>query len=105
MTMPVSAIGSMSGSTSVNAAATELQKAQEKLASDLAAKAAEKKLVVQDRDAVARAQQAAEAAKAAQAAQMKQDAQMMPATQSPREQSKPVTASSSALGGSFDMRM
>jgi hypothetical protein len=101
--MSVSAIGSMSGSTSVTDATSELQRAQQKLAADLAAKVAAAKLVAQDRDAVARALQTANAAKAADAAQQAQQQQVLPSGQTPQQQSKPITASSSALGGSFDV--
>jgi hypothetical protein len=101
--MSVSAIGSIPGISSVTDTTTELQRAQQKLAADRAAKAAAARVVADDRDAVARAQQAALAAKAAEAAQQAVDQQVLPATETPQQQSKPITASSSALGGSFDV--
>jgi septal ring factor EnvC (AmiA/AmiB activator) len=103
--MSVSAIGSMSGTNSVNSAATELQKAQQKLASDLAAKAAATKVLAEDRDAVARAQQATQAAQAAEAARRAAEQQALPVARTPQEKSKPVTASAGALGSSFDVRV
>ncbi|MEV6851183.1 hypothetical protein [Actinoplanes sp. NPDC051411] len=101
--MSVSAIGSISGTSSVTDAYTELQKAQQRLAADLAAKADAAKVLAADRDAVARAQQAAQQAQATQAAQRAADQQMLPVAQTPQQQSKPITASASALGGSFDV--
>jgi type IV secretory pathway VirJ component len=101
--MSVSAIGSISGTSSVNDAYTELQKAQQRLAADLAAKADAAKVLAEDRDAVARAQQAAQQAQAAQAAQRAAEQQVLPVAQTPQQQSKPITASASALGGSFDV--
>jgi septal ring factor EnvC (AmiA/AmiB activator) len=110
--MSVSAIGSMSGTSSVTDAYTELQKAQQKLASDLAAKADAAKVLAEDRDAVSRAQQATQAAQAAQAAQQAEAAQaakraaerqVLPVAQTPQQQSKPVTASATTLGASFDV--
>jgi hypothetical protein len=114
--MSVSAIGSISGTSSVTDAYTELQKAQQRLAADLAAKADARKVVAEDRDAVARAQQATQqatqqaqaaqaeqAAQAAQAAQRAAEQQVLPVAQTPQQQSKPITASASALGGSFDV--
>lgn len=101
--MSVSAIGSISGTTSVTDATTELQRAQRKLTADLAARAAAAKVLAEDRDAVARAQQADETAKAAEAAQQMQYQQVLPVGPTPQQQSKPITASSSALGGSFDV--
>src|SRR4051812_24274985 len=101
--MSVSAIGSISGTTSVTDATTELQRAQQKLTSDLAAKAAAAKVLAEDRDAVARAQQAAQAAQAAEAARRAAEQQVLTVAQTPQQQSKPVTASASALGGSFDV--
>ena len=110
--MSVSAIGSISGTSSVTDAYTELQKAQQRLAADLAAKADARKVLAEDRDAVTRAQQATQqaqtaqaeqAAQAAQAAQRAAEQQMLPVAQTPQQQSKPITASASALGGSFDV--
>jgi hypothetical protein len=110
--MSVSAIGSISGTSSVTDAYTELQRAQQKLAADLAAKADARKVVSEDRDAVTRAQQATQqaqaaqaeqAAQAAQAAQRAAEQQVLPVAQTPQQQSKPITASASALGGSFDV--
>jgi hypothetical protein len=101
--MSVSAIGSISASTRVADATTELQRAQQKLTADLAAKAAAAKLVTEDRDAVARAKQAADTAKALAAAQRALAQQVLPVEQTPQQQSKPITASSSALGSSFDV--
>ena len=101
--MSVSAIGSVSRTSSYAEATTELQRAQQKLTADLVAKAAAANVVAQDRDAVARAQQAAQAAKAAEAAQQMANLQVLPTTQTPQQQSKPITASSSALGSSFDV--
>ncbi len=103
--MSVSAIGSMSGNSSYNTAITELHRAQQKLNTDQATKAAAPKVVDQDRDAVARAQEAADTAKAAAAAQQTQTQQMLPAGQTPQQQSKPVTASNSKIGGSFDVKV
>jgi hypothetical protein len=97
--MSVSAIGSISGTTSV----TELQRAQQKLTADLASKVAAAKVVSDDRDAVARAQEASQEAQAAAAAQRALEQQVLPVAQTPQEQSKPITASASALGGSFDV--
>jgi septal ring factor EnvC (AmiA/AmiB activator) len=101
--MSVSAIGSISGTSSVTDAYTQLQKAQQRLAADLAAKADAAKVLTQDRDAVARARQAAEQARATQAAQRATEQQMLPVAQTPQQQSKPITASASALGSSFDV--
>ena len=101
--MSVSAIGSVSGTSSVNDAYTELQKAQQRLAADLAAKVDAAKVLAGDRDAVARAQQAAQQAQATQAAQRAAEQQVLPVAQTPQQQSKPITASASALGGSFDV--
>jgi hypothetical protein len=108
--MSVSAIGSISGTSSVTDAYTELQRAQQKLASDLAAKADAAKILSGDRDAVTRARQTAEQAQAAQTAQRMAEQQVLPVAQTPQQvaqtpqqQSKPVTASASALGGSFDV--
>lgn len=101
--MSVSAIGSISGTSSVTDTYTELQRAQQKLAADLAAKADAAKVLAEDRDAVARAQQASQQAQAAQAAQRAAEQQVLPVAQTPQQQSKPVTASASALGASFDV--
>jgi len=123
--MSVSAIGSISGTSGVTDAYTELQRAQQKLAADLAARTDAAKVLAGDRDAVARARataqqtveraqaaqaarqadasQAAQQAQAAQAAQRAADQQVLPVAQTPQQQSKPVTASASALGGSFDV--
>jgi len=101
--MSVSAIGSISGPGSVTDAYTELQKAQQKLAADLAARADAAKVLAEDRNAVARAQQAAQQAQAAQAAQRTAEQQVLPVPQTPQQQSKPVTASPTALGASFDV--
>jgi hypothetical protein len=101
--MSVSPISSISGPTSVTDANTQLQRAQQRLASDLATKVAAAKVVTQDRDAVARAQEANQEAQAAAAAQRMATQQVLPPAQTPQQQSKPITASSSALGGSFDV--
>ena len=85
--MSVSAIGSISGTTSVTDATTELQRAQRKLTADLAARAAAAKVLAEDRDAVARAQQANETAKAAEAAQQMQNQQVLPVGPTPQQQS------------------
>jgi hypothetical protein len=97
--MSVSAIGSISGTTSV----TELQRAQQKLTADLAAKAAAAKVSTDNRDAVTRAQQASQEAQAAAAARRASEQQMLPVAQTPQQQSKPITASAGALGNSFDV--
>jgi outer membrane murein-binding lipoprotein Lpp len=96
-------VSMVSGTTGVSDAYTELQRAQQKLAADLAAKAAAAKRLSEDRDAVARAQQAAQQAEAAQAAQRAAEQQVLPVPQTPQQQSRPITASASALGGSFDV--
>ena len=101
--MSVSAIGSISGTSRVTDAYSDLQKAQQKLAADLAARADAAKVLAEDRDAVARAQQIAEQAQAAQAAQRAAEQQVLPMAPTPQQQSKPITASPSALGGSFDV--
>jgi septal ring factor EnvC (AmiA/AmiB activator) len=101
--MSVNAIGSMSGTTGGTDATTELQRAQRKLTSDLAAKTAAAKVLAEDRDAVARAQQAAQAAEAVEAARRAAEQQVLPVAPTPQQQSRPVTASASALGGSFDV--
>jgi hypothetical protein len=101
--MSVSAIGSISGTTSVTDAYTELQRAQQKLTADLAAKTAAAKVLAEDRDAVARAQQASLEADAAAAARRASEQQVLPMAPTPQQQSRPVTASPSALGGSFDV--
>jgi hypothetical protein len=118
--MSVSAIDSISGTSSVTDAYTQLQRAQQKLATDLAAKADARKVVAGDRDAVTRAQQASQQAtrqttqqtqdaqaeqtvQTAQAAQRTADQQALPVAQTPQQQSQAITASGSALGGSFDV--
>jgi hypothetical protein len=101
--MSVSAIGPASGTTGVTGTTTSLHRAQQKLTADLAAKAAAAKVLAADRNAVARAQQAAEEAQAVAAAQRAIEQQVLPAAPTPQQQSKPVTASASALGGSFDV--
>ena len=97
--MPVSAIEANSGNRGVDNATAELQKAQEKLSAALAAKAAAAKELVQSRDAVARAQQSTEEAKVADAARRWAVQQAT----TPADRNRPVTASASALGGSFDV--
>jgi hypothetical protein len=101
--MSVNAIGSITGTSSVTDAYTVLQKAQDKLAANLAAKAEAAKTLAEDRDAVARAQQTARQTQAAQEAQRTAEQQVPPPAQTPQQQSRPITASASALGGSFDV--
>jgi hypothetical protein len=101
--MSVNAIDSISGTTTVTDATTQLQRAQRKLATDLAARAAAARELTEDRDAVARAQQATQEADAVAAAERMRDQLVLPVPQTLQQQSRPITASSSALGGSFDV--
>lgn len=101
--MSVSAIGSISGTSSVTGAYTQLQKAQEKIATELAARADAARALADDRAAADRSQQAAQQAQALQAAQRAAEQQVLPMPPTPQQQSRPITASASALGGSFDV--
>jgi hypothetical protein len=106
--MSVSAIGSISGTRSVTGTYAEFRNAaRRRAADDPAAGSAAAKMPGEDRNAVARAreaaQQADQQAHAAEAARRAAEQQVLPVGPIPMQQSKPVTASPSALGGSFDV--